>query len=145
MLANFPQMFNYFLTSSDGSNNVRSSMFVRSKAKNGCSSSIANRWTCSVFVQCSKKWCSSVRSQKLVFEFDCQDMNTFSVRSMFEILFDEHLVNIMLSWNMLFLVGIQSFFAILKNLGNVFHENYYAKSSVWYLIRITVSDLIDYI
>ena len=32
---------------SDGSNNVRSSMFDRSKPKIGCSSSITIRWTCS--------------------------------------------------------------------------------------------------
>ena len=43
---------------SDGSNNVRCSKFVGSKAKIGCSSSIANRWMCSVFVRCSN-YCST--------------------------------------------------------------------------------------
>ena len=42
------------LSNSDGSNNVRSSMFDRSKAKIGCSSSITNWRTCS-FVQSLKK------------------------------------------------------------------------------------------
>ena len=46
------------LSYSDGSNHVRCSKFVRSKAKIGCSSSIANRWTCSLFVRCSK-YCST--------------------------------------------------------------------------------------
>ena len=79
-------------------------------------------------------WCSNVRRQKWVFEFDVQ---WFSVRSMLWVLFDEHLGNIILPWNMLFQVKFNVGFAILKNSENVFHENDYAKSSSWYLIRIT--------
>ena len=40
--------------------------------------------------------CSNVQRQKLVFEFNCQEMNMFCVRSMFKVLFDEHLVNIIM-------------------------------------------------
>ena len=52
----------------DGSNNVRSLMFDRSKPKIRCSSSITNRWTRSSlfnvrkmmfeFIRCTIKWCS---------------------------------------------------------------------------------------
>ena len=37
------------ICTSDGSNYVQSSMFVRWKPKIGCSSSITDRWTCSMF------------------------------------------------------------------------------------------------
>ena len=40
--------------------------------------------------------CSNVRSPNQAFKSDNQKMNTFSVRSMFEVLFDEHLANIKL-------------------------------------------------
>ena len=58
--------------------------------------------------------CPFVRRQNLVFEFDYQEMNMFSVRLMFEVLFDEHLVNIKLPKRMLFYVGIQHFFAAFE-------------------------------
>ena len=41
------QKYHFSKALSDGSNNVRRSMFDRSKPKIGCSSSITNRWTCS--------------------------------------------------------------------------------------------------
>ena len=59
--------------------------------------------------------CLFVRRQNLVLEFDFQEMNTFNVRSMFEVLFDKHLVNIKLPKRMLFYVGIQHFFATFEN------------------------------
>ena len=41
-------------------------------------------------------WCPFVRKQNLVFEFDYQEMNTFGVGSMFELLFGKQFVNIKL-------------------------------------------------
>ena len=79
--------------------------------------------------------CPFVRRQNLVFEFDYQEMNTFSVRSMFGVLFDKHLVNIKLPKRMLFYVGIQHFFATFEKFSKLNKGRDSAKS---YLIRLSV-------
>ena len=89
----------FFIFISDGSNNVRSSMFDRSKPKIGCSSSITNRWTRSSSFDVrkndvrdslksnlvnlvkallgSKFDVRSFEAKNRVFEFVHQQMNTF--------------------------------------------------------------------